>query len=125
MSTVESAYDIDTHQAETHSYDRLSAFIPRYLPLVFATGAGSASRNSLGTAVFGGMLVSTFLSIEFLSRSFMSSSENIREQGFKKVFRSEQVRRTLVMKGFPLISIEIGDSIKGSIQGSRARLYIG
>jgi len=32
------------------------AFILGVLPLVFATGAGAASRQSLGTAVFGGML---------------------------------------------------------------------
>jgi HAE1 family hydrophobic/amphiphilic exporter-1 len=32
-------------------------------PLAFATGAGSASRQSLGTAVFGGMFVATFLSL--------------------------------------------------------------
>ena len=32
-------------------------------PLAIATGAGSASRQSLGTAVFGGMLVSTILSL--------------------------------------------------------------
>ena len=33
------------------------------LPLAFATGAGAASRSSLGMAVLGGMLVSTFLSL--------------------------------------------------------------
>ena len=32
-------------------------------PLVVATGAGSTSRRSLGTAVFGGMVVSTILSL--------------------------------------------------------------
>ncbi|MFN6155359.1 MAG: efflux RND transporter permease subunit, partial [Dolichospermum sp.] len=32
-------------------------------PLVTATGAGAASRQSLGTAVFGGMFVATFLSL--------------------------------------------------------------
>jgi HAE1 family hydrophobic/amphiphilic exporter-1 len=32
-------------------------------PLIVATGAGSTSRQSLGTAVFGGMLVATFLSL--------------------------------------------------------------
>jgi len=32
-------------------------------PLVIATGAGSGSRRSLGTAVFGGMLIATFLSL--------------------------------------------------------------
>jgi HAE1 family hydrophobic/amphiphilic exporter-1 len=33
------------------------------IPLVIATGAGAGSRQSLGTAVFGGMLVATFLSL--------------------------------------------------------------
>jgi HAE1 family hydrophobic/amphiphilic exporter-1 len=39
------------------------AFIIAVLPLVFASGAGSAARHSLGTVVFGGMLVSTFLNL--------------------------------------------------------------
>ena len=33
------------------------------LPLVFATGAGAHSRHSLGTAVCGGMVISTVLSL--------------------------------------------------------------
>ncbi len=32
-------------------------------PLMIATGAGAGSRQSLGTAVFGGMLIATFLSL--------------------------------------------------------------
>ena len=32
-------------------------------PLVIATGAGAGSRQSLGTAVFGGMFIATFLSL--------------------------------------------------------------
>jgi HAE1 family hydrophobic/amphiphilic exporter-1 len=32
-------------------------------PLAIATGAGAGSRQTLGTAVFGGMLVATFLSL--------------------------------------------------------------
>ena len=32
-------------------------------PLMVATGAGSASRQSLGTAIFGGMLVATVLTL--------------------------------------------------------------
>lgn len=39
------------------------AFILGIYPLVVAEGAGSASRQSLGTAVMGGMLVSTLLSL--------------------------------------------------------------
>ncbi|MFH0703224.1 MAG: multidrug efflux RND transporter permease subunit [bacterium] len=39
------------------------AFILAILPLVTATGAGAAARNSMGTAVFGGMIVSTILNL--------------------------------------------------------------
>ncbi|PZR56098.1 MAG: hydrophobe/amphiphile efflux-1 family RND transporter [Candidatus Meridianibacter frigidus] len=39
------------------------AFTLGVFPLVLATGAGSAARRSLGTAVFGGMIVSTLLSL--------------------------------------------------------------
>jgi len=39
------------------------AFILGIVPLVIASGAGANSRHSLGTAVFGGMIVSTFLSL--------------------------------------------------------------
>jgi HAE1 family hydrophobic/amphiphilic exporter-1 len=39
------------------------AFILGVLPLVFASGAGSAGRHSVGTTVFGGMIVSTALNL--------------------------------------------------------------
>jgi HAE1 family hydrophobic/amphiphilic exporter-1 len=42
------------------------AFILGVLPLAYATGAGAGARNSVGTAVAGGMLASTFLSIVFI-----------------------------------------------------------
>jgi HAE1 family hydrophobic/amphiphilic exporter-1 len=42
------------------------AFILGVYPLVVATGAGAASRRALGTAVFGGMLTSTFLAVLFV-----------------------------------------------------------
>ena len=42
------------------------AFILGMLPLVFATGAGAASRQSLGTAVFGGMITATVLAVFFV-----------------------------------------------------------
>ena len=37
-----------------------------FMPLLIASGAGSVSRWSLGTAVFGGMLVATILSLIFV-----------------------------------------------------------
>ncbi|HVL14770.1 MAG TPA: efflux RND transporter permease subunit, partial [Gemmata sp.] len=42
------------------------AFILGVVPLVIATGAGAASRQSLGTAVFGGMVTSTVLAVFFV-----------------------------------------------------------
>jgi HAE1 family hydrophobic/amphiphilic exporter-1 len=39
------------------------AFILGVLPLVFASGAGSAGRHSVGTTVFGGMIISTLLNL--------------------------------------------------------------
>jgi len=39
------------------------AFILATVPLVFASGAGASSRISLGTAVFGGMILSTVLNL--------------------------------------------------------------
>ena len=43
-----------------------SAALLGFFPLVIATGAGSASRWSLGTALFGGLLVATILSLLFV-----------------------------------------------------------
>jgi hydrophobic/amphiphilic exporter-1 (mainly G- bacteria), HAE1 family len=42
------------------------AFILGVLPLVFAKGAGEAGRHSVGTAVAGGMFVSTMLNLVFI-----------------------------------------------------------
>ena len=42
------------------------SFILGVVPLVIATGAGSASRRALGTAVFGGMLAATVLGVFFV-----------------------------------------------------------
>ncbi len=42
------------------------AFILGVLPLVFASGAGSESRHSVGTTVFGGMIFSTALNLFFI-----------------------------------------------------------
>ncbi|SHO61538.1 multidrug efflux pump [Pseudoxanthobacter soli DSM 19599] len=42
------------------------AFILGVLPLALSTGAGSASRHSIGTGVVGGMLAATFIAIFFI-----------------------------------------------------------
>jgi Cu/Ag efflux pump CusA len=39
------------------------AFILGVVPLLIASGAGAASRKTMGTAVFGGMLAATVLGV--------------------------------------------------------------
>ncbi len=59
------------------------AFILGVFPLVVASGAGANSRHSLGTAVFGGMIVSTLLSL-IIVPVFYVIIENLRERGPQK-----------------------------------------
>src|SRR6201991_4913177 len=42
------------------------AFILGVLPLYFATGAGAYGRHSVGTAIVGGMVLSTILNLFFI-----------------------------------------------------------
>ncbi|WP_158815330.1 efflux RND transporter permease subunit [Methylocapsa sp. S129] len=55
------------------------AFILGVLPLVFATGAGAASRQSIGTTVFGGMVAATILTLIFVP-VFYAVIERLRER---------------------------------------------
>jgi HAE1 family hydrophobic/amphiphilic exporter-1/multidrug efflux pump len=47
------------------------AFVLGVLPLVIASGAGAAARQSMGTGVFGGMLVATFVAPIFVPLFFV------------------------------------------------------
>jgi len=60
------------------------AFILGVFPLVIASGAGAQSRHSLGTAVFGGMILSTLLSL-IVVPVFYVVIENLRERKPKAV----------------------------------------
>ncbi|MFA7070352.1 MAG: efflux RND transporter permease subunit, partial [Sulfurimonas sp.] len=51
------------------------AFILGVSPLVFSSGAGAASRHSIGTGVVGGMLSATFLAILFIPLFFVLISK--------------------------------------------------
>ena len=59
------------------------AFILGLMPLFLASGAGAASRHSLGTAVIGGMLASTTLSL-LVVPVFYVVIERLRERGIRK-----------------------------------------
>ncbi len=47
------------------------AFILGVVPLVIASGAGAASRHSIGTGVFGGMIAATILAVVFVPLFFV------------------------------------------------------
>lgn len=47
------------------------AFVLGIVPLVFATGAGAAARQSMGTGVFGGMILATFVATIFIPLFFV------------------------------------------------------
>jgi Cu/Ag efflux pump CusA len=47
---------------------------------MFASGAGAASRQSIGTTVFGGMLAATILTLAFVP-VFYAVIEQLRERG--------------------------------------------
>ena len=65
MSVVEAALEASRLRLRPILMTSL-AFILGVLPLVFASGAGQEARHSVGTAVAGGMFVSTFLNIIFI-----------------------------------------------------------
>ena len=66
------------------------AFILGVLPLAISTGAGSASRHSIGTGVIGGMLAATFVAILFVPLFFRL----LTRQRKRKARRHGKPRRT-------------------------------
>lgn len=56
------------------------AFIIGCVPLAIATGAGAASRVSMGTAVVGGMLMATLLGVFIIPMLFIFIERNITEK---------------------------------------------
>jgi multidrug efflux pump len=57
------------------------AFGAGVLPLLFATGPGSAAQNAIGTSVFGGVISSTLLAIFFVPLFFMLIASKSRRLG--------------------------------------------
>ena len=76
-----------------------------FMPLLFASGAGSVSRWSLGTAVFGGMTIATILSLIFVPILYIvikdleqSLLKNDKQQG-KDEGKSDRVRESAETNG--------------------------
>jgi len=58
------------------------AFVLGIVPLVVATGAGSAARRSMGTGVFGGMIIATFIATIFIPLFFTwLTGKHVRHHG--------------------------------------------
>jgi multidrug efflux pump len=59
------------------------AFVLGIVPLVIATGAGAAARQSMGTGVFGGMILATFIATIFIPLFFtwLTDSKHVRHHG--------------------------------------------
>jgi HAE1 family hydrophobic/amphiphilic exporter-1 len=83
------------------------AFIAGLLPLVFANGAGSASRQSLGTAVVGGMIVSTILNLIVVPAMYLVIDE-IGER-LASLLRSPGGNAKLATAGAPGHVLQSGD----------------
>ena len=62
LPLVKAAFEASAQRMRPILMTAISTLIGIF-PLVIATGAGAGSRQSLGTAVFGGMFVATFLSL--------------------------------------------------------------
>ena len=65
------------------------AFIIGCLPLALATGAGAAARNSMGTAVVGGMLFATALGIFLIPVFFVLVEKLSAKLGITSKFRKK------------------------------------
>ena len=87
------------------------AFILGVVPLVRATGAGSASRQSLGSAVFGGMLAATILGV-FMIPTFYTWFQRLADRlGRRKVALAPQAAM-LVLAALTLSGCMMGPNYK-------------
>jgi HAE1 family hydrophobic/amphiphilic exporter-1 len=66
------------------------AFILGVVPLVLATGSGEAGRHSVGTTVFGGMIMSTILNLFFIPVLYLLI-EGWRERRGGRVTREQEI----------------------------------
>ena len=73
------------------------AFVFGVLPMLFATGAGAASRLSLGTAVVFGMAVNALLGTLFVP-SFWELLQRFQEKYLSRVFSSKSETNSAEVK---------------------------
>jgi multidrug efflux pump len=69
-------------------------FILGVVPLIVASGAGAASRHSVGTGVMGGMITATFLAIFFVP-FFYKLLEDISHWNWKKKDKEKEMNQKM------------------------------
>jgi hydrophobic/amphiphilic exporter-1 (mainly G- bacteria), HAE1 family len=68
------------------------AFLLGILPLVFASGSGANGRHSMGTALFGGLLLSTVLNLFFTPALYLLMQDaRARVAGWRRADRRRRV----------------------------------
>lgn len=67
------------------------AFVLGIVPMVIATGAGAAARQSMGTGVFGGMILATFVATIFIPLFFtwLSNENSVRHHGHNETLEEK------------------------------------
>ena len=61
------------------------AFVLGVVPLAFSSGAGAAARRSMGSGVFGGMIIATFVATVFIPLFFVMTSRSRKRPGERDV----------------------------------------
>ncbi|MGI0489383.1 efflux RND transporter permease subunit [Pantanalinema rosaneae CENA516] len=82
LSTTKAAIEAAQERLRPILMTAFSTLLGIY-PLTVATGAGAGSRISLGTAVFGGMLIATFLSLFIVPMLYIVIT-GVRDRLFRK-----------------------------------------
>ena len=92
------------------------AFIIGVIPLVVATGAGAGARTSIGTTVFGGMVLASFVGVLFVPTLFVGF-ERMREATVAANSSSKPVSGGVGAVELPVCILQIRYN-----DGSRSRL---
>jgi hydrophobe/amphiphile efflux-1 (HAE1) family protein/NodT family efflux transporter outer membrane factor (OMF) lipoprotein len=77
-------------------------FILGVLPMVFASGAGSAARNSIGSTVFWGMTVATLFGIVLIPALYVLF-QTLREKGHRRIGLGKDKLHLLVILLVPFL----------------------
>ena len=96
------------------------AFILGVLPLVLATGAGSASQRAIGTGVMGGMITATALAVFFVPvffvvvRRFFKGSERQRKMYAHEIDDAAAARRDRGRPGMKRCRTDAARAVAGA-----------